>query len=239
MRNKLAAIVLVMFVTFTACSKEEEKNPQQVPMAGTHDPNVNAAHRVTVEEVQNVSSYSYLKVKEGEKEYWMAVTKGNFKVGEVLLYNKSMEMKDFHSKELNKTFETVYFVDDLSEALGAGTMNQPQKPNIEKEKISVSPASSGVTIAQLYSNMNAYNGKTAKVKGQVVKINNGIMGKNWIHIQDGTSNGADFDLTVTTNDIVNMGDVVTFQGKIATNKDFGYGYSYKLMMEEAKALKPL
>ena len=235
MRYISFTFLFIVLIAVSACSKKEENKPMTPMTSKAHT----AAHRVTVEEVKNVSQYSYLKVKEGDKDYWMAVSKGDFKVGQVLLYNKSMEMKNFHSKELNKTFETVYFVDNIDEQLGVGSMTQPQKPIIEKANISVKPASGGITIAQLYDNINSYKGKTAKVKGMVTKLNTGIMGKNWVHIQDGTSSGNDFDLTVTTSDNVNMGDVVTFEGKISADKDFGYGYSYKVMMEDAKAFKPL
>ena len=237
MRNKSLLLLLITFLAVTACSKKEEEKPQ---MATTNKAAaVKAAHKVTVVEVQNVTDYSYLKVQENNKEYWMAARKADFKVGQVLLYNKAMEMKDFESKELHKKFDSVFFVDDLSEQLGVGGMTQPQKPKIEREAISMKPAEDGVTIKQLFDNMNYYKGKTVKVKGKVSKINNGIMGKNWIHIQDGTSSGEDFDLTVTTNDMVGMGQVVTFEGKIATNKDFGYGYSYKVLLEDAKTYKSL
>ena len=89
----------------------------------------------------------------------------------------------------------------------------------------------------MFSNVNSYANKIIKIKGKVVKVNNAIMDKNWAHIQDGTKSGSDFDLTVTTNDMVNVGDVVTFTGKIALNKDFGFGYSYKVLLEDAKAAK--
>lgn len=232
MRNTYTlAITLTIFI-FSACSKEEQKT-QNTAVEQT------AAHTVTVQEVIQVTSYSYLKVKEDDKEYWMAFAKGNFDVGQVLTYDRAMEMKNFSSSELDKTFETIYFVDNLEQKLGVGTMTQPQRPVIEKENISIQSVKGGVTIAQLFSNMNSYNGKTVKVRGKVVKINTGIMDKNWIHIQDGTSSGENFDLTITTNDLANIGDVVTFEGKIATNKDFGYGYEYKLIMENAKGLKNL
>jgi hypothetical protein len=230
MRYKYLALLIIPVLVFTACSKKEEAKTTTA---------AKAAHTVTVEEVINVTSYSYLKVKEGDKEFWMAVSKGNFDKGQVLNYNKAMEMKDFESKELNRKFDVIYFVDDLTQQLGVGSMTQPVKPTIEKENISVEPVKGGVTISKLFDNVSAYAGQTVKVKGKVTKINTGIMGKNWLHLQDGTSSGENFDLTITTNDFANVGDVVTFEGKIAVNKDFGYGYSYKLIMEDAKAQKSL
>jgi hypothetical protein len=60
------------------------------------------------------------------------------------------------------------------------------------------------------------------------------MGKNWVHIQDGTEYQGGFDLTITTDGQVAVGETVTFEGKIVLDKDFGYGYSYPVLMEEAK-----
>ena len=63
------------------------------------------------------------------------------------------------------------------------------------------------------------------------------MGKNWIHIQDGTEFEDGFDLTVTTSGTATMGEIVTFEGKISLDKDFGYGYSYAVLMEDAKPVQ--
>ena len=120
-----------------------------------------------------------------------------------------------------------------------GFLKIPMVGFTESFNISVTVAVGGVTIAQIFSNVNMYASKIVKVKGKVVKVNNGIMKTNWVHIQDGTSAGSDFDLTVTTNDNVNVGDVVTFEGSLVLNKDFGYGYSYKVLLENAKANKSL
>ena len=75
------------------------------------------------------------------------------------------------------------------------------------------------------------------MKGQVVKINDQVMDRNWVHIQDGTSEAGNFDLTVTTQDSVKMDEVITFEGTIHLKKDFGYGYFYELIMEDAKVVK--
>ena len=76
-------------------------------------------------------------------------------------------------------------------------------------------------------------GKTAKIKGQVTKYTPAVMGKNWIHIQDGSDFNGKFDLTVTSLNDVKVGDVVTLEGKISLNKDLGYGYFFDVIMEDA------
>jgi hypothetical protein len=225
-----------VIIVLPACTKKEDQPQQQ-----TQSQSKSNVHQVVVQESIQVSGYTYVRVKEGDKEYWMAGTTLDVKKGETLYYETAMEMKNFESKELKKTFDSIFFVDNLSKIppvnSGPGIKATPQKPSIEKENLSVAPAAGGVTIAQLFSNVDSYANKSVMIKGKVVKVNNGIMGKNWAHLQDGTSSGNDFDLTVTTNDIVNVGDIVTFTGKISLNKDFGFGYSYKVLLEDAKAVK--
>jgi hypothetical protein len=60
------------------------------------------------------------------------------------------------------------------------------------------------------------------------------MGKNWIHLQDGTGDNGSNDLTVTTDSTVNVGDTVLVSGVLNTDKDFGYGYQYAVIVEDAK-----
>jgi len=106
-----------------------------------------------------------------------------------------------------------------------------------REELTIEKAEGGITIAELFSNRNDYSGKTVKIKGKVTKVNPGIMGKNWIHLQDGTIFEEEFDLTVTSDVIPETGSVVTIEGKVALDKDFGYGYTYPIMLEEAKFIQ--
>lgn len=237
MRLKFLVLSLALIIVLAACSKKEEQTQPQVSSPAQPKAEV---HQVVAQEVLQVNSYTYIRVKEGDKEYWVAGPTMDVKKGETLYFEKSMEMKNFESKELKRTFDSLFFVDNISKippATAEGIMATPQKPTLEKMNVSVSPAAGGITISQLFSNVNSYANKTVLMKGKVVKVNNGIMGKNWAHIQDGTSSGGDFDLTVTTNDVVTVGDVLTFEGKISLNKDFGYGYTYKVLLEDAKSKK--
>lgn len=199
------------------------------------------AHKVTVKEVIQASSYSYLNVEENKETYWIAINRADYEVGAVLYYDNGMEMNNFESKDLQRTFETIFFVQDISDQPtlpGASpqpsmSSGQPQKPTLEKMDINIEPAEGGITIETLYANRETYKEQVVKIKGQVTKFNPNIMGKNWIHIQDGTDNDGNFDLTITTNQMINVGDVVTFEGKIFLDKDFGAGYAYDVIMEEA------
>jgi predicted RNA-binding protein len=107
----------------------------------------------------------------------------------------------------------------------------------EKAGVKIEPCADCITISKLLGDKKGFEGKVIKVKGQVTKYNAGIMGKNWIHIQDGTEYNEGFDLTITTDLTATVGETVTFEGKIALDKDFGYGYSYDVIMEEAKSIQ--
>jgi len=106
-----------------------------------------------------------------------------------------------------------------------------------KSDVKIEPCADCISISKVLADKKAYEGKVIKVKGQVTKYNGGIMGKNWVHIQDGTEYQDGFDLTITTDITVAVGETVTFEGKIALDKDFGYGYSYNVLMEEGKSVQ--
>ena len=62
------------------------------------------------------------------------------------------------------------------------------------------------------------------------------MGRNWIHLQDGTGNPESntHDLVVTTSqEPAADWDIITIEGVLAADKDFGSGYSYAAIIEEA------
>lgn len=106
----------------------------------------------------------------------------------------------------------------------------------EKINVTVEPCKECITISKLLANKQSYSGKVIKIKGKVTKFNPAIMGKNWVHIQDGSDFQGGFDLTITTDAQVSIGEIITFEGKIALDKDFGYGYSYNVLMEEGKSI---
>ena len=90
------------------------------------------------------------------------------------------------------------------------------------------------TVAVLNKDKTALVGKTVSAQGKVVKVNNGIMGRNFVHVQDGTGDASNNNLIVTSKDTANVGDSVSVTGVVAVNRDFGGGYSYPLLVEEAK-----
>lgn len=226
--KRLSVLILLVIFGLTACKKKEEtKIPANLP-EGTH--------AVKVIEHKDVSSYTYLKVNENGSEYWIAAPQIKVEDGEVLFYSQGMEMKNFHSETLNKTFASIIFVQSVTQSPEAPSLSSvhQQVTVSPKEQITIAPVSGGKTIAQIYSQKDALAGKTVKVKGKVVKYNAGIMGKNWIHIQDGTESGSNYDLLITSTDETALGKTITAEGKVAINKDFGAGYSYSVLIEDAK-----
>ncbi len=118
----------------------------------------------------------------------------------------------------------------LSQAQTLTDSSVPKKTNINQ-------TDGTITLAELFANKDTYANKTIKIRGEVKKYNSKIMGKNWIHIQDGTEYLGENDLTITSQMEVKTGDVVTIEGKITLDKDFGSGYFYKIIMEEGKIME--
>lgn len=200
-------------------------------------PGAAAAHNVKIEEVIQATSYTYLRVTEGKNEFWVATIKDDAAVGDKYSFGEALEMRDFKSKELDRTFPVIYFVSAESDA-AAGQQEGMQmpttmgKPKVELKAETVIPQSAGgISIAELYKNRDKYANKKVMIKGKVAKVNNEVMDKNWVHIQDGTNDSGNFDLTVTTTEFVKVDDIIEFEGTIILNKDFGAGYVYEVIME--------
>jgi len=105
------------------------------------------------------------------------------------------------------------------------------------QDLNITPPAGGITLAELIGNKKKYEGQKVKVQGRVVKLNNMIMERNWIHLKDASLKDGKMDLTVTSTDNVAKGDVVAFEGTITLNKDFGSGYTYEIIMEDAHIIR--
>ena len=106
-------------------------------------------------------------------------------------------------------------------------------------KVAKASGPDGHTVAEVHAQRAALNEKTVTIHAQVVKFNAGIMGRNWVHLRDGSGSQdkGDNDITVTTQDSVAVGDVVTAKGTVRVDKDFGAGYAYPVIIEEAHVSK--
>lgn len=230
--------LIIPFVVILMLASCQSKNKRPENLAPD-------AKMVKALEVIQTPNYTYVRASEDDKEYWLAINAADIVVGETYFWSKGMEMKEFTSKELKRTFRNIYFIDDFSkDVITAGAKPAPKTMGgrqmaPEKAGIKVDRAPGGITIAELYAKRDQYSGKRVILRGEVVKFARDIMKINWAHIQDGTKNGADYDLTVTTHDSVTVGNVVTFEGTVILKKDFGYGYFYEVLLEDAKLKLPL
>ena len=243
-----AGIILI----FSACHSGQEP-----VVASTESSNF---HKVVVQQVLQASEYTYLRAKENSNDIWLAVPSMQAKTGDIYYYEGGIEMKKFESKELSKVFESIILLEKLNTEPKNSAVVVSEKPYAtpvadnqapvtagtatgenykrkatppEKKEIKVATAKGGISIADLFSKKDNYAGKTVKIKGQVTKYTPAVMNKNWIHIQDGTDDNGKFDLAVTSETEVKVGDIVTLEGKIALNKDLGYGYFFEVIMEDA------
>jgi hypothetical protein len=229
---KSFSIVLVSLVLFLlACRNNQEQSKSTLAL-----PN---SQKALVKEVIHTTSYTYLKVLKNNDYQWIAINKQDVKEGSTIYFEGGLKMENFTSPELNRTFETVYFVQEISDQPIKREMpprisgNEPVKPVLTKQEINIDKPKDAVTIGELYAKRDFYSGKQVKVKGQVTKVNLAIMNRNWIHLQDGTTDGENFDLTITTSDQPKTGDVVTYTGTLRLKQDFGMGYSYEILLENA------
>jgi hypothetical protein len=210
--------------------------------------------------------YTYVRVATASGDQWAAIPQAKVSKGDNVSIAAQMTMEKFESKTLNRTFDTIVFgsiagpagaapnapamqaqmppghppaggqTPPMTSAMGSPSqhMASPDLGDIKIEK----PAG-GKSVAEVWAEKSALNGKEVVVRGKVVKFLGGIMGTNWMHVQDGTGSKAagDNDLTVTTNEQVKVGDVVTIKGTLAADKDFGAGYRYAVIVEKAAVSK--
>jgi hypothetical protein len=233
---KLSVLLTSILVTVLSCTSNKSSKDNLAP----------GVHMITAAEVIQGSNYTYLRATDDGEDYWMAIEYADIKKGGTYYWSMGAEMKEFTSKELKRTFRSIFFVQDLTDKPIIKTAAPEQKPLTsmagkqvapEQPGIKVPKAVGGMSVAELYEKQGSIAGKTIKVAGQVVKYSGGIMKKNWIHIQDGTKFDGKYDLTVSTLDSAKVGDVIIVEGVAAVKKDVGAGYFYEVLIEDARLKK--
>jgi len=215
-------------------------------------------------ETMSTAGYTYVLVDNGSKKTWAAATQFDVKVGDNVSVAAGTPMNKFHSKSLNRDFDEIYFTGSIavnnggSAPAAAAPTLPPGHPALNGSPAPALPpghpaltgqtaatkvdltgikrAEGGKTIQEIFSASAKLAGKSVTVRGKVVKYNSQIMGKNWLHIRDGSGSAekADNDLTVTTTTDSKLGDTVLVNGKVSTKKDFGAGYKYAVILEDAQ-----
>jgi hypothetical protein len=211
-----------------------------------------------VAEKLDAGGYSYLRITTAAGETWAAVPVSPVAVGADVDVAVQMPMDGFESKTLGRKFEKLVF-GTLASAGGAAAAADPHAgldmakaaPSMafaaqaaaskaapaaaDPAPIKVEKASGkdARTVAEVFSAKAELKDKPVAVRGKVVKYNAGILGKNWIHLKDGTGAAGSDDITVTTMGTAAVGDVVTLRGVVHLDKDFGAGYAYGVIIEDA------
>jgi hypothetical protein len=209
--------------------------------------------------------YSYLKLQVGGEEQWAAVPKADVAKGAEVTVLNAMPMSDFESKTLKRKFKVVYFgtlegsASAAAAAPAGGSAPPPGMPppgmdgspagmamqhakaaqgpsDVGDVKVDKAAGADARTVAEVHAQKAALKDKTVSIRGKVVKFNPGIMGKNWVHLRDGSGkqDKGDNDITVTTQDMTSVGDTVVAKGTVRLDKDFGAGYAYPVIVEDAK-----
>lgn len=210
---------------------------------------VAASIKGEVVEVVDSDSFTYLRLQTTDGELWSAVPRAPLKVGSQVTVENVMPMKDFKSKSLKRTFALIYLGNLAGARGGAATaaggmaaahagMGQPvmDGTNVKVPKASGANAR---TVAEILTRSAALKDQPVTVRGRVVKYNEAIMERNWVHLRDGSGTEADKtnDLLVTTRNATRLGAVVTVSGVVRLDKDFGSGYAYKVLLEDATLQK--
>lgn len=210
-------------------------------------------------ETINGGGYTYMLLESNGKKLWVAVREMKVEVGQDIALHPGFEMNNFSSKALNRTFDSILFSDGPI-SKGQNKSPHPGMPNaysednqpkdtvgskgsvpsqIEGVKVEKATGTNAYTVMELYEKRTELNNKDIALKGKVVKVSSAILGKNWLHIQDGSgySQNGTHDIVVTTSEEAAVGEVVTINGVLYANKDFGSGYKYDVIIENAKLTK--
>jgi hypothetical protein len=212
-------------------------------------------------ETTNTAGYTYVCVDTGTRTNWAAATELAVKVGDTVTVGAGVPMTQYHSRTLNRDFGVVYFTGSITiggkDSTTAAAALPPGHPPLTGAQNPAFPpghppitasaaapnldltgikrAAGGKTVQEIIDAAKKLSGKPVAVRGRVVKYNSAIMGKNWLHIRDGSGSDdkADNDIAVTTTNAVKLGDIVLVKGNVSTDRDFGAGYRYSVMIEDA------
>jgi len=248
--SKYSIIWLFVLFFVSSCTQKKRINPDSQKSNSTRETGIfnkenenispdQAVHQVKILELLNTDKYSYLKVIEQDEPYWIATVKADYQIGDIYLYRGGLLKTHFHSDEYDRIFEKLYLVSEIKKLSDNEQMINVQTQESESNTVSdqfKKPDIPGLTdLSQIVSSPQEYKGKTVKIYGEVMKVNPDIMDRNWLHIKDGTAD--DFDFVITTQSFIPVGHAIAFEGSIAINKDFGAGYTYAIIMENAKPIK--
>lgn len=225
-----------------ATAPATEAAPSAAPTASA--PQSGVIHAI-VEENIPAASYTYTRGRTMDgAEVWAASTGPAPEVGSPVQIATTLPMKDFHSETLNRDFAVIYFVQSLTDAppapsaAGALPEGHPAVPEAPAAPTAEVPVATGAPagakkVAEVWAERAALSGRQVTVTGKVVKSTANVMGKNWLHVRDGSGAPGSDDLTVTSQDSAAVGDQVQVTGVVQIDQDYGSGYSYPVIISGA------
>jgi len=208
----------------------------------------------TILETMDAGGYTYMLLKTPGGEVWAAVNQARVKKGSAATVLNGVPMENFESKTLHRKFERILFgtLAPASSGIGEAAPSQADMraamvaqhsaagtgPS-DVGPIKVAKAQGGKTVAEIFAQRAALKDKEVAVRGKVVKYTPEVMGKNWIHLRDGSGSREkkDDDITVTTTATAAVGDVILVRGIVKLDRDLGAGYTYSAIIEDAKLSK--
>jgi hypothetical protein len=230
--------VVLIFVSYLSATVERVRAAEIAKPA--------AQQSGKVLEVLQAGSYTYVQLDTGKEKVWLAGPTSQVKPGERVVFQPGMPMRGFESKTLRRTFDLVYFVGSIDREGAEPTKSAlpPGHPQAapgaagtvaaKMDFSKITKPAGGKTVAEIIQEKKQLSGKKIAVRGKVVKFSAEIMGKNWIHLNDGTVKEGDEDLTITTKAEAKVGDTVLVRGVVVTEKDLGSGYYYAVIIEDAQ-----
>jgi len=230
--------ILILVVTPIVWAAEKHASTLSVPTVVTGN----------VLEVKEVETYTYLRIKTKDGETWAAISRTPTQKGAKVTIENVMIMNNFESKSLKQTFKTIVFGTLAGAGTGASKTGHPTSmahpatadpADTADIRVIKATGANAWTVAEIITKSAELKDKPVVVRGKIVKYNPGIMGKNWIHLRDGSGNAAEntHDILVTTTVEAQLGDVVAVKGVTRTDRDFGSGYVYKTLIEDATIQK--
>lgn len=248
--KKVSVLIVagLLSLTFSGCKSETPEPAQQAVAPAQQAAPAVQGQSGNVVETMNSGGYTYVLVDTGSEQVWAAAPEFVVAVGDDVFVPNGMVMQNHTSKTLDRTFETILFVDAVQVGGAAASAALPDghpaaeampgdhaKPTVTADDIDLSGvAKAEQTVADVFAQKDALADKEVAVRGKVVKFSQQIMQTNWVHLQDGTGAEGTNDLVVTTDAIVAKGDTVLVKGALTTNKDFGFGYKYDVIIEGAQ-----
>jgi starvation-inducible outer membrane lipoprotein len=247
--------IVAAALLLAACSKKPAPAAAAAPRAAVAEaPAPVAAIRGAVAEKIDVASYSYLRVKAPGGDVWAAVPRTDKKVGDTVAVGGAMWMENFKSDTLGRTWSRIAFGTLESAAPAApgpaesfaqlAATNSAELPaghpplsapaDVGAVKVAKVAGAQGRTISDVWAHKAQLKDHRISVRGKVVKATNGVMGKNWLHLRDGTGEGPSADLAVATAQTAAVGDVVVVSGTVHLDRDLGAGYHYDVIVEDAQ-----